>query len=89
MRLPRGFTSLLPHWRLDSLHLLAVLLPPLAVRKAGHAELVPLSILLTVLMWVPGVAHAWHVVGRSRAHWQGFASCGYSLQCAAVCNAAS
>jgi uncharacterized membrane protein YqaE (UPF0057 family) len=66
MRLPRGFPSFLLHWRFDSLHLLAVVLPPLAVRKAGHAELVPLSILLTLFMWVPGVAHAWHVVGRSR-----------------------
>jgi uncharacterized membrane protein YqaE (UPF0057 family) len=65
MRFSHGFPSL-PHWRFDSLHLLAVLLPPLAVHKSGHPERVPLSILLTLLMWAPGVVYAWHVVGRSQ-----------------------
>ena len=64
MRPSRGF-SLLPHWRLDSPHLVALLLPPLAVRQSGHPEQLPLSILLTLLLWVPGVIHAWHVVGRA------------------------
>jgi len=65
MRLWRGFLSSL-HWRLDPLHLLAVLLPPLAVCKCRQPKLMPLSLLLTLLLWVPGVIHAWHVVDRSR-----------------------
>ena len=49
-------------WRLDGLHLSAVLFPPLAVRAAGRSDLVPLSILLTLLLWVPGVLHALRVI---------------------------
>ena len=64
MRPSRGF-SLPPHWRLDQPHLLAILLPPLAVHRSGRAEQLPLNIFLTLLFWVPGVVHAWHVVGRA------------------------
>ncbi len=54
----RAFRAILSTWRLDGPHLLAVLCPPLAVRAAGRTDLVPLSILLTLLLWVPGVVHA-------------------------------
>ena len=56
-----------PRWRLDPLHASAVLLPPLAVKQCGRADLVPMSILLTLLLWVPGVVHAWNVVSRTQA----------------------
>ena len=44
---------------------LAVLLPPLAVHRSGRTDLVPLSVGLTLCLWVPGAVHAWHVVGRA------------------------
>jgi uncharacterized membrane protein YqaE (UPF0057 family) len=64
MRTSRGLSPF-SRWQLDSLHWMAVLLPPVAVLQSGHPERVPLSVVLTLLLWVPGVVHAWHVVGRA------------------------
>lgn len=58
----RVLRAILATWRLDGVHLLALLCPPLAVRACGRADLLPLSVLLTVLLWVPGVLHALWVV---------------------------
>ena len=57
-------------WRFDGLHLLALACPPLAVRAAGRADQVPLSVLLTLALWLPGVVHALWVVAvhESNAH---------------------
>lgn len=54
----RALRGILSTWRLDGPHVLALVCPPLAVRAAGRSDLLPLSILLTVLLWVPGVVHA-------------------------------
>ena len=58
----RVLRAILSTWRLDGPHLLAVLCPPLAVRACGRADQLPLSVLLTALLWVPGVLHALWVV---------------------------
>ena len=58
----RVLRAILATWRLDGIHLLALLCPPLAVRAAGRPHQVPLSVLLTVLLWIPGVLHALWVV---------------------------
>jgi uncharacterized membrane protein YqaE (UPF0057 family) len=57
-------------WRNDAAHFAAVLLPPLAVRMCGRADLLPLSIFLTLLLWVPGVVHALWVVSDHQANEQ-------------------
>ena len=49
-------------WRLDGMHLLAILCPPLAVRACGRHDQILLSVLLTVLLWIPGVLHALRLV---------------------------
>jgi uncharacterized membrane protein YqaE (UPF0057 family) len=54
-------------FKLDSLKTAAVLLPPLAVKWVGRADLIPLSICLTALLWIPGVVHAWHLVAKTQA----------------------
>ena len=54
----RALRAILSTWRLDGAHLLAVLCPPLAVRAAGRPDQLPLSVLLTLLLWLPGVVHA-------------------------------
>lgn len=48
------------------LYLLAVLLPPLAVVLAGKPSKVLTSLVLTLLLWVPGIIHAWITIGRAR-----------------------
>ncbi len=58
----RALRAILSTWRLDGPHLLAVLCPPLAVRAAGRTDQLPLSVLLTILLWIPGVLHALWVV---------------------------
>lgn len=58
----RALRAILSTWRLDGPHVLALVCPPLAVRAAGRGDLLPLSILLTVLLWVPGVVHALRVM---------------------------
>ena len=55
MQLLRAIVST---WRLDGMHLLALLCPPLAVRACGRHDQIPLNALLTVLLWIPGVLHA-------------------------------
>lgn len=49
----------------DPLRVTAVLLPPLAVKQCGRGDLVPLNIVLTLLLWLPGVIHAWNIVHRT------------------------
>jgi uncharacterized membrane protein YqaE (UPF0057 family) len=44
------------------LYLLAVLLPPLAVLLCGKPFQAVINLLLTLLLWVPGVIHAVLVV---------------------------
>lgn len=58
----RRFRAILSNWRLDGPHLLALLCPPLAVRAAGRSDQVALSVLLTLLLWIPGVVHALWVI---------------------------
>jgi uncharacterized membrane protein YqaE (UPF0057 family) len=69
----RALRAIYSAWRLDGPHVLAVLCPPLAVRAAGRSDMLPLSILLTLLLWVPGVVHALWVVSvqasNARAHY--------------------
>ena len=68
----RAIRAIFSTWRLDGPHLAAVLCPPLAVRAAGRGDLVPLNILLTLLLWIPGVLHALWVISvresNARAH---------------------
>lgn len=45
------------------LYLLAIVLPPVAVYRAGRPWQVALNVLLTSLFWVPGVLHAFRVIG--------------------------
>ena len=54
-------------FRINSLKVTAVLLPPLAIKWIGRPDLIPLSICLTALLWVPGVLHALHVVAKTQA----------------------
>lgn len=46
------------------LYLVAILLPPLAVLLAGKPIQALLNVLLTLLLWVPGVVHALLVVSN-------------------------
>lgn len=46
------------------LYLLAILLPPLAVLIAGKPVQAMVNVLLTLLLWIPGVIHAFMVVGN-------------------------
>ena len=64
----RVLRAILATWRLDVPHLLAVLCPPLAVRACGRPDQLPLSVLLTLLLWVPGVLHALWVVSVYESH---------------------
>ncbi len=54
-------------FKVDSFKVAAVLLPPLAVKWTGRTDLIPLSICLTALLWVPGVIHAMHLVAKTQA----------------------
>jgi uncharacterized membrane protein YqaE (UPF0057 family) len=49
------------------LYLLSFLLPPLAVLLAGKPLQALLSLVLTILGWVPGVVHALFVVNAHYA----------------------
>jgi uncharacterized membrane protein YqaE (UPF0057 family) len=44
------------------LYLLAVILPPVAVLLKGKPIQALLNLFLTLLVWVPGVIHAWIVI---------------------------
>ncbi|EKD12642.1 hypothetical protein MBM_09211 [Drepanopeziza brunnea f. sp. 'multigermtubi' MB_m1] len=47
------------------LYLLAILLPFVSVfLKRGCSADVLINILLCVLGWIPGVIHAWYVIGK-------------------------
>ena len=58
----RVLRAILATWRLDGLHLLALLCPPLAVHACVRPDQIPASVLLTVMLWIPGVLHALWVV---------------------------
>ena len=47
------------------LYLLAIFLPPVAVflKRGLHADFV-INVVFTIIGWIPGVIHAWFVVGR-------------------------
>ena len=62
MRVLHGIGS--PLKRLDSLRLIGVVLPPLAVKMCGEGDTVFLNIALTLLFWVPGVVHAQWVISH-------------------------
>ena len=49
------------------LYLLAILLPPLAVLIAGKPVQAAVNVLLTLMLWIPGMIHAFMVVGNHYA----------------------
>ncbi|WP_257351430.1 YqaE/Pmp3 family membrane protein [Pseudalkalibacillus decolorationis] len=55
------------------LYLLAILLPPLAVFLTGRKSQTLLSIILTIIGWVPGVIHAFFMVHQHRENRRGMA----------------
>ncbi len=46
------------------LYLLAILLPPVAVLIAGKPIQAALNVVLTLLLWIPGMVHAIFVVNN-------------------------
>lgn len=48
------------------LYILAIFLPPVAVLLTGKPGQALLNLLLTALMWVPGVIHAFLVINNSK-----------------------
>ncbi|KAG7530934.1 hypothetical protein FFLO_04712 [Filobasidium floriforme] len=47
------------------LYVLAILLPPVPVfLKAGCGGQLLINILLCCLAWIPGIIHAWWVIGK-------------------------
>lgn len=48
------------------LYLVAILLPPLAVVLAGKPQKLVTNTLLTLLMWLPGIVHAWVTINRAK-----------------------
>lgn len=49
------------------LRLLCIIFPPLAVLLVGKPITALLNVLLTILLWIPGVIHAWGVVTDAKA----------------------
>ena len=49
------------------LYLLCILCPPLAVLLAGRPGAAILNVILTCLFWIPGMIHAFAVVGETKA----------------------
>jgi uncharacterized membrane protein YqaE (UPF0057 family) len=49
------------------LYLLAIVLPPLAVLICGKPGQAALNLVLTCLLWIPGVIHAFMVVNNHYA----------------------
>lgn len=49
------------------LYLLAIVLPPVAVLLCGKPVQAVLNLLLTLLLWVPGVIHALFIVSSHKA----------------------
>jgi uncharacterized membrane protein YqaE (UPF0057 family) len=52
----------------NRLIVLAVVLPPLAVGLSHEPDQVFLNVVLTLCLWLPGVAHALWVVSRHVPH---------------------
>jgi uncharacterized membrane protein YqaE (UPF0057 family) len=50
------------------LYLLAIVLPPVAVLMTGRPGQAALNVVLTLLLWVPGVIHAILVVNEHKAN---------------------
>ncbi|MEZ4524083.1 MAG: YqaE/Pmp3 family membrane protein [Thermomicrobiales bacterium] len=50
------------------LYLLAILFPPLAVLLTGRPLQALLNLLLTLLLWIPGMLHAILVVNEHKAN---------------------
>ena len=49
------------------LYILAIFLPPLAVLLCGKPGKAILNLILTLLFWIPGVVHAFIVIGQTEA----------------------
>lgn len=49
-------------------YVLAILLPPLAVLRCGRSDRLIVSVVLTLLFWLPGAIHAVWVVADTKAH---------------------
>lgn len=49
------------------LYLLAILFPPAAVLLAGKPIQAALNVVLTLMLWIPGVIHAFAVVNSRNA----------------------
>ena len=49
-------------------YVLAILLPPLAVLRCGRSDRLIVSVILTLLFWIPGAIHAVWVVADTKAH---------------------
>ena len=49
------------------LYVLAIICPPLAVLLCGKPVRATLNLLLTLLLWLPGIIHAWVVVAHHYA----------------------
>ena len=49
------------------LYLLAIVLPPLAVLLTGRPFQAFLNLILTLMLWIPGVVHAILVVNEHKA----------------------
>ena len=49
------------------LYILAIFLPPLAVLLCGRPGAAILNLVLCLLFWIPGVVHAFIVIGQTDA----------------------
>lgn len=49
------------------LYLLAILLPPVAVLLTGRPGQALLNTGLTLLLWIPGVVHAFFIINEHKA----------------------
>ena len=49
------------------LYLLAIFCAPLAVLLCGKPVQAAINFVLTLLLWIPGVIHAWAIVSESKA----------------------
>ncbi|MGD8453846.1 MAG: YqaE/Pmp3 family membrane protein [Phycisphaerae bacterium] len=49
------------------MYLLAIVLPPVAVLLCGKPIQAVLNVFLCLLVWIPGVIHAWSVVSERKA----------------------
>lgn len=49
------------------MYLLAVFIPPLAVLMAKKPGQALINVILTFIMWLPGIIHAWMIVKEYKA----------------------